>query len=147
MTVVAAIGIAAVAGMVTLLFERRSRLGTMVALVGLLGMTAVALSIRPDETLPVGGTAITGSLYLRFYLVLGGAAATLLVLLGSVVGGSTSLGGVALLALAGGGLALGTPDPIIAIMASTAGSVAAAGVVADRRSGLLAYTFRLTAAR
>ncbi len=135
MTVIAALGIATVAGMVTLLFEKQSRLGTVVALVGLLGTTAVALSIRPDEALPLGGSSIVGSLYLRLYLVLGGAAATLLVLLGSLVGGPATLGGVALLALAGGGLALATTDPTVAILASTAGSVAAAVVIADRRSG------------
>lgn len=135
MTAGIVIGIATVAGILVLAFGRRSRMGDALGLVALLATTVLATTITDQDLLILGDDALVGSLYLRLYLVLGGAAATVLVLIGFAVGSPSSVAGVALLALAGAGMALAVTDPMIAILASTAAAVAAAMIVADRRSG------------
>lgn len=135
MTAGIVIGIATVAGILVLAFGRRSRMGDALGLVALLATTVLATRITDQDVLILGDDALVGSLYLRLYLVLGGAAATVLVLIGFAVGSPSSVAGVALLALAGAGMALAVTDPMIAILASTAAAVAAAMIAADRRSG------------
>lgn len=135
MTTSILIGIATLAGILILALGRRSRIGAVLGIVGLIATTALAATIQASDVLILGDVAIAGSQYVRLFLVLGGTAATILALIGLVVGSPSSIAGVALLTLAGAALALAVTDPTIAVLASTAAMVAAAVVVADRRSG------------
>ncbi len=134
MTVVIGIGIAVVAGIAVLALGRRSTVGGTVGLASLLALTALAIGIAAGDTLTIGGATIAGSLYLRLFLAIAAGSAALLVVIGMAVGGPSSLAGVILLALAGAAAALATSDPVVGVLASSAGSVAAAVAVADRRS-------------
>lgn len=134
MTTAIVVGIATLAGLIVLTFGRRSRVGDTIGLLGLIAVTLVASTIGRDSLI-LGTDAIVGTGYLRLFLVLGGSASIILVLIGLVVGSPTSVAGVALLTLAGGALALSVTDPVVAVLASTAAAVAAAVIAADRRSG------------
>ena len=134
MTTAIVVGLATLAGLIVLTFGRRSRLGDAVGLAGLIAVTLVAATIGRDS-LVLGTDAIVGTGYLRLFLVLGGSASIILVMIGLVVGSPTSVAGVALLTLAGGAMALSVTDPVVAVLASTAAAVAAAVIAADRRSG------------
>ncbi len=148
MTTGIVIVVATLAGILVLAFGRRSRLGDVLGLVGLIATTALAATIDPTDALVLGDQAIVGSLYVRLFVVLGGSAATILAVIALAVGSPTSISGVALVSLAGAAMALSVTDPIIAILASTAAMVAAAVVVADQRSGpritVAARAFRST---
>lgn len=141
------IAIATLAGIIVLALGRRSRIGDVVGLGGLVTATLVATTIG-QAPLVIGTDAIVETHYLRLFLVLGGTASTVLVLIGLLVGSPSTIAGVALLALAGAGMALAATDPVVAVLASTASAVAAAVVVADRRSGpritVAARAFRAT---
>lgn len=130
MTVVPFLVIAAAAGTVSLLVRDRRGWSTLIALAGLVLMTAAAAAIGSAATIEVGGTVLAGSEWLRLYALLGSLVGVFLVAIDVSAVHEPDVPGVVVLGLGAAVLALAIPDTGVAVVAATAGGLAGVLVAA-----------------
>ncbi len=107
-----------------LLTRRSSRVSLAFGLGGLGLAFVAALAITPGETLVIGDGAIVTSEYQRLLLVLGTATGLLLCVVGLATVWQRNVPAAVLASLGWTGLALGSPDPAIAVTATIGGGLA-----------------------
>ncbi len=118
--------VAIVGAVIALLVRSSTRVATAVGTILLLGMVVTALMIRPGEALPVGGSGLVTSEYLRLFLVLGSIVGLVLAFVGAAAGHHRHVPAVTAAILATSGLALALPDARLAVLAGTAGGISGA---------------------
>jgi formate hydrogenlyase subunit 3/multisubunit Na+/H+ antiporter MnhD subunit len=129
-TVVPFLIIAAAAGTASLLVRAQRGWSTLIAVGGLLLMTAAAAGIGSTATIEIGGTVVAGSEWLRLYALLGSVVGLLLVAIDVSAVHEPDVPGVVVLGLGAAVLALAIPDPGVAVLAATAGGLAGVLVAA-----------------
>jgi len=80
-TIIPFLVIAAVSGTGSLVFRASRGWASVIAVVGLVAMAAVATAMNPGATAEIGGTALTASAWLRLYAILASVVAIGLVLI------------------------------------------------------------------
>ena len=94
-----------------------------VGLIGLAASIVAAIAIDPTAVLDVGGSTLAASEYARLFLILGSVVGLILALVGLAAGSRPDAPAVTAGTIGAAGLALFLPDPLIAILASTAGGL------------------------
>ena len=111
------------AGAASILTRRNWGLSTAIGIVGLAAAAVAAATIRPDDSLAVGGGELVGSAYLRLFVLLGSIVSLVLAVLGLATTSHRHAPGVLLGGIGAAGLALALPDARIAVIAATAGGL------------------------
>ena len=124
MTVLPFLVIAAVFGTASLLVRGQRGWSTSFALVGLGLMAASAASIGPSAAIRIGGAVLAPSEWLRLYALLGSVVGLLFVAIDASAVHEPDVPGIIVLGLGAAVLALALPDPVIAVVAATAGGLA-----------------------
>lgn len=139
-----------------LLVRSRERLADGVGAAALVGAAIAAAAIQPGDSAVVAGGQVTGTAFVRLFLLLGCAAGLGLVAVGAVTSGPRDLAAATLLGLGAAAIALGTPDPILAVLAAGGGGfagllvtlvpprTAAGAVVAARHAQAIAVALALS---
>lgn len=109
-------------GALALMTRRDERVSIAIAGVALLLSTAAAAAIRSTDPVGVGGSTLAGTDYARLFLLLGSVTGLLVTVLGLAAAMPRDLPGSILLGLGASALALGAADPIVAVLAASAGS-------------------------
>jgi NADH:ubiquinone oxidoreductase subunit 2 (subunit N) len=109
-------------GALALMARRDERVSVAIATVGLLLAVVAAAGIRADDPVGIGGSTLAGTDYARLFLLLGSLTGLLITLLGVATTMPRDLAGSILLGLGAAGLALGAADPVVAVLAASAGS-------------------------
>ncbi|MBA2718889.1 MAG: hypothetical protein H0U52_06575 [Chloroflexi bacterium] len=130
MTVVPFLVIAAMAGTASLLVRDQRGWSTLIAVGGLILMTAAAAAIGSAASIQVGGTLFAGSEWLRLYALLGSVVGLLLVAIDVSALHEPDVPGVVVLGIGAAVLALAIPDAGTAVVAATAGGLAGVLVAA-----------------
>jgi NADH-quinone oxidoreductase subunit N len=112
-------------GALALMTRRDERVSIAIATAALVLAAVAAAGIRSADPAAVGGGTVAGTEYARLFLLLGSAAGLLLTLLGIATTMPRDLPGSFLLGLGAAGLALGSSDPVVAVLAASAGSFVA----------------------
>ncbi|HXU86787.1 MAG TPA: hypothetical protein VN773_13385, partial [Verrucomicrobiae bacterium] len=124
MTVLPFLVVAAVFGTASLLVRGQRGWSTSFALVGLGLMAASAASIGPSAAIRIGGAVLAPSEWLRLYALLGSVVGLLFVAIDASAVHEPDVPGIIVLGLGAAVLALALPDPVIAVVAATAGGLA-----------------------
>jgi NADH-quinone oxidoreductase subunit N len=107
------------------LLTRRLRVASAaIGLLGLAGAVAAAAAIEPGRAVIVGGLEVAASPYLRLFLLLGSIVGVLIVLLAATTTWRRDLPAATLLSLATAAIALAVPEPVVGVLAATAGGLA-----------------------
>ncbi|HEX3428967.1 MAG TPA: proton-conducting transporter membrane subunit [Candidatus Limnocylindrales bacterium] len=130
MTVVPFLVVAVLAGAGSLVLRAHRGWSTLIAVAGLLGMTATAAAMTPGTTLEIGGTVLTVTAWLRLYALLGSIVGLGLVAIDVAAMHEPDVPGVIVIGLGSAVLALGIPNAGVAVMAATAGGLAGVLVAA-----------------
>ena len=104
----------------------RGSIGSVVGVVGLLAAVVAALAIRPGDSFPVGDGELAATAYTRLFLVVGSLVGLGLAVIGLAARVQRELPTITLATLAFAALTLSLTDARAAVMAATAGGVAAA---------------------
>ncbi|HEY8868686.1 MAG TPA: proton-conducting transporter membrane subunit [Candidatus Limnocylindrales bacterium] len=138
--------IALLAGLLSLALRPRRRSSVVAGLIGLAIVAVAATTIRPGDSIAVGGESIIGSAFVRLFVELGAVAALLLATVGVTARAPRSIPGIALIGLGTSALALASPNPDIAVATLAAGSIvsviAVAGPNAPARVTIAARALR-----
>ena len=130
MTVLPFLIVAAVAGTGSLIMRGDRGWSTLIAVAGLVGMTATAAAMGPSASIEIGGTMLAGSAWLRLYAILGSVVALGLVVVDVTAMHEPDVPGVLVIGIGAAVLALALPDPGVAVLAATAGGLAGVLVAA-----------------
>jgi NADH:ubiquinone oxidoreductase subunit 2 (subunit N) len=110
-----------IGAVISLLLRRNERVATATAVIGLIAAAVTALTIRPGQSVVIGGTGLATTDYVRLFLVLGAVVGLLLAVIGQAVGSRRDAATVTLGVLATSALAMSLPDARVAVLAATAG--------------------------
>jgi len=121
---------AAGAGTMSLLMRNLRGWSTLIAVVGLIAMIALAAAMGTSAVVRIGGSSLVSSEWLRLYALLGSVVGLLLVAVDAAAVHEPDVPGVVVLGLGAAILALALPDPGIAVLAATAGGLAGVLVAA-----------------
>ena len=111
-------------GALALLTRRDERISTPIAAAALVLAIVAAAGIRSADPADVGGSTLAGTEYARLFLLFGSIAGLLLTVLGLATTLPRDLPASILVGLGAAGLALGSTDPVVAVLAASAGSFA-----------------------
>lgn len=124
MTVLPFLIVAATAGIGSLLARGHRPWSTTIAAAGLAAMVVLAVRISPASTVQIGGTTVAASDWLRLFALLGSAIGLLLVIVDAATVHEPDVPGSVVVGLGAAVLAIALPDPVIAVLAATAGGLA-----------------------
>jgi NADH-quinone oxidoreductase subunit N len=134
-SVVAFLAIAAGFAGLALLTRRLALVSAAIGITGLAAAAIAAVAILPGDGIVVGGMALAGSAYLRLFLLLGSVVGLLLALVGLATTWPRELPAATLLVLLASGTALAIPDPVVGVLALTAGGMVTALVAVATTDG------------